>query len=60
MRCAQRGQAMAEYMAVLTVLVVALYWPVAGQPSVIAQLTDALARHWRAWRSALLTAGIGL
>jgi len=51
---------MAEYMAVLTVLVVALYWPVAGQPSVIAQLTDALARHWRAWRSALLTAGIGL
>ncbi|MGD9599066.1 MAG: hypothetical protein AB7G76_05645 [Steroidobacteraceae bacterium] len=48
------GQALAEYVAVLAVLVAVLVLPVVGGESLVARLEAALRFHWRAWSSALL------
>ncbi|MBV6423625.1 MAG: hypothetical protein NAOJABEB_01424 [Steroidobacteraceae bacterium] len=49
------GQALAEYVGVLAVLVAALVLPVLGGESVVVRLGAALRLYWRAWSSALLS-----
>lgn len=49
-----RGQALAEYVALIAAIVAALLLPVAAGESIVARLAAALHFHWRAWRVALL------
>lgn len=52
-----RGQALVEYIVVLTVLIAALCLPLAAGESPVQQLEAALRHFWQAWRAALLTVG---
>ncbi len=53
-----RGQALAEYVGLLLVLIAALCLPAFGGPAVMVQLEQALRLYWQSWTAALLTAAV--
>lgn len=53
---ASRGQALVEYVVILTVLIAALCLPLTAGESLVQQLESAIRHFWQAWRVALFTA----